>query len=305
MTIKENVYYHRAQYNSLNEHALTHKQAHIHRTLQTGHVKLKDWCCLFVPPHVTPSLSPELLAGSHSSKVPLLYQPFRPQSTWKHPIPRMLSVQMGRASDTCSIKGIRGDLTTSLSASWPHIDQPVWVHSQSVWQLNLGPAHSQVLSFTHTHTHTHTRTHTQIHILNLLQTDVDVLCILSRWEHVYLLVSSQLEKSKGKKEAVLGDWICFTYCRLSRCKNKWLSFFQLPDETCRNLIPRIDFKAQILRTGSVTTCGTRIGAPLALYMFILQEWWFTQSWKQNCLTCWYNESWSDFQTKMVSNTRVV
>lgn len=52
--------------------------------------------------------------------------------TKTHPIPRMLSVQMGQASDTCSIKGIRGDLTTLLSASWPHIDQPVWDHSQPV-----------------------------------------------------------------------------------------------------------------------------------------------------------------------------
>lgn len=66
----------------------------------------------------------------------------------------MLSAQMGRASNTCSIKGIRGDLTTSLSASWPHIDQPVWDHSQTVWQLHLGPAHARTPSFTHAHKHT-------------------------------------------------------------------------------------------------------------------------------------------------------
>lgn len=67
-----------------------------------------------------------------------------------HPIPRMRSVQMGRASDTCSIKGIRGDLTTLLSASWPHIDQHAGDHSQPVWHFNLDPAHAhrQIRIFT-------------------------------------------------------------------------------------------------------------------------------------------------------------
>lgn len=120
------------------------------------------------------------------------YQPFRSWSTWKQPIPRMLSVQMGQASDTCSIKGIRGDLTTSLSASWSHIDQPVCDHSQPAWQLNLGPAHSQTLSFIHTSTRTPTDSHAQ--------SDVDILWILHRCEHVYLLVSSQLKKTEQKEE---------------------------------------------------------------------------------------------------------
>lgn len=150
----------------------------------------------------------------------------------------MLSVQMGRAGDTCSIKGIRGDLTTSLSASWPHIDQPVWDHSQPVWQLNLGPAHAQTLSFTHAHTLTHWYFiyYRVMWIYSGFSTGVSMFICLS---HV-----SRRRKSKRRKEEVLGDWIGFIHRQLSSHENKWLSVFQFPGETCRNQIARIELKSQ-------------------------------------------------------------
>lgn len=144
---------------------------------------------------------------------------------------------MGRASDTCSIKGIRGDLTTSLSASWPHIDQSVWDHSQSVWQLNLEPLHI----------------HAHIYTLTEMCTNTDFTypewCGYTRDSpQVYPCLPvclSQLQKAEHKEEEeVLGDWISFIHCQLSGHENKWLSFFQLPGETCRNQIARIDLKTQ-------------------------------------------------------------
>lgn len=178
--------------------------------------------------------------GSHGSKATLPFQPFRPQSTWKHPIPRVLSVQMGRANNTCSIKGIRGHLTTLLSSSWPHIDQLVWDHSQTGWQLNRGPAHAQTPSFTHTHTLTDICARTQIHILSLFWSDVDILCIPHRYKHVYLSISNQQTE---RRKRFLGDWIGFIHFKLSS-HEKLLSFFQFPGENCRNQIARIDLKTQ-------------------------------------------------------------
>lgn len=156
--------------------------------------------------------------GSHGSKVTLPYQLFRPRSTWEHPIPRMLSVQMGRASDTCSIKGIRGDLTTSLSASWPHIDQPVWDHSQSVWQLNLEPC-----TFTHTYIHSLRRAQTRI---SHTQSDEDILWILHRYTHVYLSVSvnyRRQSKRRRKRFLEIGSVSFIANCQAMKT-NGCLSF---------------------------------------------------------------------------------
>lgn len=148
---------------------------------------------------------------------------------------------MGWASDTCSIKGIRGDLTTSLSASWPHIDQPVWDHSQPVWQLNRGPthAHVQTLSFSHTHSLTCAHAHSsRIHsFTEEMDGYVDVLWILHRCKHVQV---SKRGQSKRRKGEVVGGLDRF-HSLLTR---KQMVFFQFTGETRGNQIARIDLKAQ-------------------------------------------------------------
>lgn len=152
----------------------------------------------------------------------------------------MLSVQMGRASDTCSIKGIRGDLTTSLSASWPHIDQPACDHSQPAWQLNLDPAQSQTLSSMHICTHNHTTRLTRLYCLfvGLKSTEGDTRGM--PWEQTAVFPSVTWWKR--------------------RKSNRWDRF-----------------KDSICSGGLVATCGPRIGAPLASSMLILEDGWLKQS----------------------------
>lgn len=137
----------------------------------------------------------------------------------------MHSVQMGRASDTCSIKGIRGDPTTLLSASWPTlISLSATTHSQCD-SLICGPA-------TCTSTFCSFSLSWQIHILNLftgLCTGVSMFICLS--PVCKKKTKQKSTKRRGGGGVVGANWTGFhSFQSVSSHKNKRLSFYQFSGE---------------------------------------------------------------------------